>query len=548
MNAFNNVSELLTYQAQSQPDKVALYAPKKSWLSFLMLGSTKYESLTFAEIEQRTNHYAHTFLHTGLIKGDRVLVFVKPGLEFPIIVFALFRAGLVPVFIDPGMGVDSMLQCVESTKATALIGIPKIHHLRILKANYFASIKFHFVVMGRAINAQSFDNLLKKNIFTHNVINTEPKESLAAILFTSGGTGIPKGVLYTNAMFIDQAIKLKQLFKLTQQDKDYPCFPLFGLFSLALGLTVVLPGVDLMKPAEVNAKAIAKALIHHKITFSTGSPALWNRVSQYATRKKLVFTQLKVIATFGAPVNLKLHQALSKLLPYGDLYTPYGATECLPVSITTSREVLGDTKNQTLMGYGTCVGYAAPMTDIKILCLDQLTIVSPDDEAIGEIIVHSSTMTQGYDGLESSHIAYHCPVTNKKYHRMGDMGKIDHFGRLWFLGRVVHSIKVSNYWLCTEEIEPVVNNLPEVSKSALLNVQGKIILVVERTDGITEMSQTLKDKFFQKIRFVLDQTPKGHLVAEIVLDINFPVDTRHNIKIDRLAMAKKFLNKGLLSI
>lgn len=544
MNNFTNVSELLTLQAKNQADKVALYAQKRTWLSLLKLAPAKFETLTFTEIEQRINHYAHTFLNNNLNSGDKVLVFVKPSLEFPVVVLALFRAGLVPVFIDPGMGVDSMLQCIQSADAKGLIGIPKIHHLRLLKPQFFDSIKVSMVISGRAINALNFENLLKKNVTTNPCHQVTSKETLAAILFTSGGTGLPKGVLYTHGMFIEQTLKLKQMFKLTPQDVDYPCFPLFGLFSLALGLTVIMPEIDLVKPAQVNGKTIFKALSKHKITFSTGSPALWKQVADYAVRKKVHLPNLKGLATFGAPVSLKLHADLAKVITHGDLYTPYGATECLPVSLFTSREILGETKVDTLAGQGTCVGYAAPGTEIKILDLDSKELTT-NLNTVGEILVHSSTMTQGYDGLGSATIRYQCIETQKIYHRMGDMGKIDEFGRLWFMGRCVHCFKIAESWLCTEEIEPAINNVSDVSRSALIKVRDKIILVVERTDTMIDLPQNLKENFFQKIRTALSLLPKGYLVDDIIIDVNFPVDTRHNIKIDRLLMARKLDQKGI---
>lgn len=543
---FSNVSELVTRQAQNFPDKIAITAQKKSWLSLFLLSSAKYETLTFKEMELRINHYAHTFLDQDLKSGDKILVFVKPSLDFPIIIFSLFRAGLVPVFIDPGMGVDAMLQCIQTSSAKALIGIPKIHHLRLLKSSYFSSIEFSYVIDGRALNAISFENLLKKNYTSTPLKSQTTGQSYAAVLFTSGGTGTPKGVLYTHEMFIEQTLKLKQIFRLANQDKDYPCFPLFGLFSLALGLTVVMPEVDLMKPSQVNAKAIVKSLMKHKITFATGSPALWKRVAQYALRKKITLPHLKAIATFGAPVSIDLHKDLSSVLTAGEVYTPYGATECLPVSVITSHEILGETKTETLGGQGTCVGYPAPTTEIKILNCQSNTIVD-DINYIGEILVATSAMTSGYDGLSDATkaIRYVCPISQKKYHKMGDLGKLDCFGRLWFLGRKVQCISLPDYWLCTEEIEPAINYLPEVSRCALLKLKDKIALVVERQDGMVDLPDLQKEKFFQKIKMVLAGLPKGHLVEDIILDMNFPVDTRHNIKIDRLSMANALNQRSL---
>lgn len=545
MSGFVNVSQLLTEQSELRPDKIAVIAKKNSLFRFLLFKSAQYESLTFKEAELRANHYAHTFLNNGLRSGDRILVFVRPSLDFSIIIFSLFKANLTPVFIDPGMGLDSMLRCIKSSGAKGLIGIPKIHHLRLLKPSSFEDITTAFVVNGRALNAQNFEQLVKKNPSTHHYCQYLDKKSTAAILYTSGGTGSPKGVIYTHEMFMEQTFKLKQMFKLTPQDIDYPCFPLFGLFSLALGLTVVMPEQDVTKPSEVKGRSVIKSMLYHKITFSSGSPALWQKVAQEGVRKKVIFPHLKSVVTFGAPVEIKLHENFKKLIPYGDFFTPYGATECLPVSYISSREILGETKSETLKGMGTCVGYSSPAVTYKILDLVNDKIVK-DFNFIGEILVSSTTMTPGYDNQDLTDLGhrYIDAVDNMVYHRMGDMGKIDSYGRLWFLGRKVHCKTINGEFLCTEEIEQPVNYLPEVKRCALIWVFDKPILMVERFDSLVDLPEPKKGQFYSKIQQVLNSLPKGHYIQEIKLSTNFPVDTRHNIKIDRIKLAHDISHSG----
>lgn len=546
MSGFVNVSQLLTNQVLLRPDKIAIIAKKTSLFRFLLFKSAQYESLTFKETELRANHYAHTFLNNGLKSGDRILVFVKPCLDFPVIIFSLFKANIIPVFIDPGMGIDSMLKCIKSSGAKGLIGISKIHHLRLLMPSAFEDIKVSFVINGRALNAQNFEQLVKKNPSTHAYCQFLDKKSLAAILYTSGGTGIPKGVLYTHEMFMEQVFKLKQMFRLTPSDIDYPCFPLFGLFSLALGLTVVMPEQDVTKPSEIRGGAVIKSLQYHKVSFSTGSPALWQKVAQEGVRKKIVISHLKSVVTFGAPVELKLHENFQKIIPCGDFYTPYGATECLPVCSITSREILGETKYETLKGEGTCVGYPSPNVIYKILNLENSKVFT-EKCAIGEILVSSSTMTPGYDHVETFDQIhrYIDEVTGMHFHRMGDMGKIDSYGRLWFLGRKVHCKLIDNEYLCTEEIEQPINYLPEIKRSALVWVFEKPILLIERFDSLVDLPEPKKTHFFSKIQQVLNTLPKGHHVKEIKLSTNFPVDTRHNIKIDRIKLANDLSHSGL---
>jgi len=542
-----NVSEFILEQSKIRPYSVAVKAQKKSLFNFLKIGSMKYETLTFLELEQRANHYAKALYAQGLRRGDRVLLFVRPGIEFPVIIFSLFKAGFIPIFIDPGMGVDSMLQCIEKSGARGLIGIAKIHHLKILKPSAFASVELSFVVQGRTLGVISLERLIK-GVVNETICEQFCATDCAAILYTSGGTGTPKGVIYTHEMFMNQIKKLKQLFKLTPEDRDYPCFPLFGLFSLSLGMTVIMPEVDLLKPSKVNGKALVKGLLKHGITFTTGSPALWSNVAKYAVRKKITLPRLKTIATFGAPVSLKLHRELSLVVTSGDVYTPYGATECLPVSCISSREVLNDTRKLTLSGMGTCVGYPAYGVEIKILSFDSHNYCALG--AVGEILVSSNTATPGYDhDVEGSAEARWVePLTKKVFHKMGDVGYVDQWDRLWFLGRKAHMISRGEIKIFTEEIEPIVNEHAQVLRSALVESQKDIVLVIERLDGRIDLADHEYQKFTNEIKTLIASSPKAAMVDRIELYIDFPLDTRHNIKIDRQKLGKLIAKSTVLGL
>ena len=104
-----NISNRLTEMAKIHPDKKAVIFPhfnKKS-------DKYVYESLTFKELEIRSNKFAQQLSKLGLKKGDKTLLFLKPSLDFSAITFALFKIGVVPVFIDPGMGKNNLLKCIK---------------------------------------------------------------------------------------------------------------------------------------------------------------------------------------------------------------------------------------------------------------------------------------------------------------------------------------------------------------------------------------------------------------------------------------------------
>ncbi|RPJ79198.1 MAG: hypothetical protein EHJ94_08390, partial [Deltaproteobacteria bacterium] len=138
-----NIASRLTEQARKQPHQKAITVPRKS----LFKKGYIYESLTFSELEERSRQYAIGLKNMGFAKGDRTLVFVRPSLDFSAITFALFKLGLIPVFIYPGMGKENLLRAIQQVSPIGLIAVPEVHILRLFYARAFESIKF-FVTTG----------------------------------------------------------------------------------------------------------------------------------------------------------------------------------------------------------------------------------------------------------------------------------------------------------------------------------------------------------------------------------------------------------------
>ncbi len=298
--------------------------------------------LTFAELERQSNRFANGLEAVGITRGTRVVVMVRPGLDFIGLVFALFKIGAVPVMIDPGMGMRRMVGCIEKSRPQAFIGIPLAQVLRLLHRRRFGEIRT-VVTVGRRLGwgGATLDELAAGASDDYEMAPTRADEP-AAILFTTGSTGPPKGVEYEHGMFHAQVEAIRDHYGIEAGEVDLPAFPLFALFSTAMGMTCVIPDMDPSHPARVDPRQIVEPIIEHRVTSTFGSPAIWRKVGRYCVERGIRLATLRRVLTAGAPIPWQVLEDMRRVLPDGaQLHTPYGATESLPVASIGSDELLG---------------------------------------------------------------------------------------------------------------------------------------------------------------------------------------------------------------
>ena len=366
-------------------------------------------------------------------------------------------------------------------------------------------------------------------------------DDLAAIIFTTGSTGPPKGVQYSHGIFHAQLQLIRDYYKIGPGDIDQPAFPLFALFATALGAKAVIPQMNPAKPAQVNPAQFIQTIIAHQVTYSFGSPAIWNVVSRYCLDNNIVLPVQKILMA-GAPVSGELIERVQQIMaPDGEIFTPYGATESLPIVSMTGQEIVADTWLLTRQGKGTCVGRPLPGITIKVIAPVPAAIssiaqvVEQAAGEIGEIIVQGSVVTRRYDHNDHENSLAKITDGDSFWHRMGDMGYIDAQGRLWFCGRKAHRVLTKNGPMYTIPCEAIFNEHPAVFRSALVGVgtpgQQRPVLIVECIAG--GRSENLLAE--------LEQLACSNALTQDITDFlvhkGFPVDIRHNAKIFREKLA-----------
>ena len=527
-----NIAKSLTRWAQERPNSIALLEMRS--------GKKK----TFEELELESNRLASGMIQYGMKPCERVLLMVPYGIDFVTITFAMFKAGLTPVLIDPGLGKKNVLKCIEEVEPQGIIAIPFVHAIKKIIPSPFKSIK-HNVTAGKRWfwGGTTLNNLRTLGKIDFKKITLEENQP-AAILFTSGSTGPAKGVPYTHEIFNHQIKILKDQFKIRPGEADLPTFPLFGLFSSGLGMTSIIPDMDCSRPAQVDPAKIIAPINDFKITNSFGSPALWDTVSRYCMKHNIKLPSLKRILMAGAPVSGSLLRRFESIVNKEcKIYTPYGATEVLPVTQIDRQEILEQTWELSNTGQGICVGRAILGVEIKIIAVSDLPISQWGDvkklgtNSVGEIVIKAPWATQSYFNRENLTQLAKIKDEDSFWHRMGDLGRLDQQNRLWFYGRKSQRVITKSGTLYTIPCEAIFNQHPDVKRSALVGTgsknKQKPIIIIESANSKRVSSSTGREKFAEELLRHGAAFPLTQSIQKVLFYSNFPVDVRHNAKIFR---------------
>ncbi|HET6946193.1 MAG TPA: AMP-binding protein, partial [bacterium] len=321
------------------------------------------------------------------------------------------------------------------------------------------------------------------------------------------------------------------------------CYAPFVPYALADGLTAILPDMDFSRPGAAHPRRVVQALADHGASCAFASPIIWRHLSRYCERRGIVLPALQRAVTAGAPVPARLHRRLGPILgPGGRLYTPYGATEAMPLSTTNTEELAG-TWDRSRSGEGTCVGRPFSGIDLWIIRVTDDPIPRWSDELpvrpgdVGEIVVGGAVVSPAYPLRPDDTTQAKIRRDGRLLHRMGDLGRVDAQGRLWFCGRKADRIQTRHGMLPAQAIENIFNEHPMVFRTAVVGVgaPGAAIPV-----ALVEMEEkaAFSSDVVTELRSLAEGTRFAGTVQRFYSHPAFPVDARHNSKIRRDELAR----------
>jgi olefin beta-lactone synthetase len=501
--------------------------------------------IPFAELHHRIGALADGLRRAGVRPGHRVALLVPPGVDLAATVYACWQAGAVIVVADAGLGWQRIADALRSADPDYLIGIPaalafaaafRLPGIRLVAGELLGSIR-RLLAVGHSIEELASPADHSSARFDTQQADGDPNgaQSEAAVLFTSGATGPPKGVVYRHHQLRAQLEQVRSLCDITPSDRLVAAFAPFALYGPALGIGAVVPQMDVTKPGSLTATALADAAAAIEATLVFASPAALRNVvttaGELTAAQSAALSRIRLVLSAGAPVSVSLLRRVRKVLPRAELHTPYGMTEALPLTDISLQQL-----EEAGSGNGVCVGRPLPGVQIQISPFDPLgRAAGPPQASVeisGEICVSAAHVKDRYDRLWATEWA---SSRDPGWHRTGDVGHRDVAGRLWVEGRLVHVITTADGPLTPVGVEQRIEAESPVTAAAVVGVgprgtQQVVAVVVPNTQASVGLAS-------QELATAVRAAAGVGLAAVLVVEA-LPVDIRHAAKIDRQRLAR----------
>ncbi len=513
-----NIAEILAARAADCPNDVAI----------LDASGRGERSITFAELDRAAARCATLLEQNGLRFGDAVLVFQPMSAELYVALLAVFRLGLIAMFLDPSAGREHMERCCALHPPRGFIAGTRAHLLRLFSPA-LRRIPRKFVIglpVPGAVRWQRADSLAPRT-----PIETVSPETPALLTFTSGSTGQPKAAVRSHGFLVAQHRALADSLHLTPGEIDVATMPIVLLANLASGVTSLIPSVDLRHPGSIDPVPLIAQVRKHKAVSSVASPAFFERLTRHCVDRGLTLPSFTKLFTGGAPVFPRLLERMQAMAPAADVVAVYGSTEAEPIAHISHRDMSEADHRLMLAGKGLLAGLPVAAIQLRILRDSWGRPVGPfDAEGFdshclsagqpGEIVVNGGHVLPGYlhgQGDEETKFR----VDGAVWHRTGDAGYLDDTGRVWLLGRCTARIEDDRGILYPFAAETAVYQDARVRRAATIAHRGRRILAVTFYPSSVPVDLT-----------ALKTSLAWTQLDEIRVFPDLPVDKRHNAKID----------------
>jgi long-chain acyl-CoA synthetase len=432
------------------------------------------QRIEYSEIETRCNRLAHAMVERGLRPGDRVAIWLENSPDVIIALFAALKASAVFLVLNSTTKAEKIEYVLNNCRARALVtDRRRAHsfqkHWSVVPHLEMAWIAGESERIDAQLTGKSFASLSQD--FENHALPSSPPEKhaidvdLAALIYTSGSAGVPRGVMMTHLSMISAATSITTYLESTSDDIVLNFLPLsfdYGLYQILMAFKV--GATLLLERSFTFPHLVLEAAVRERVTGLPIVPTVASLLLQMDIRR-YDLSSLRYLTSTGSALPTAHIRKLREMFPQAQIFSMYGLTECKRVSYLPPDQI--DTRP-------TSVGRGMPNEEVYVVNEDGRR-VGPG--VIGELVVRGSNVMKGYweDPVETAKRLRPGQYPWEQVLYTGDLFKTDSEGYLYFVGRKDDIIKSRDEKVSPREVEDVLYRLDGVAEAAVVGVPDPIL-------------------------------------------------------------------------
>ncbi len=474
--------DYLLQTAERIPDKVAVVC--------------KGVHVSYGEMNAGSNALAHTLVRRGVKRGDRVLVFADNTVEAAIAFWAVLKANAVVSVVNPLTKADKLAYLLNDCRAKALVTdahLAGVYQVAVERSPHLCTV----IVSGKPDQGSlsklpggiAWEAALAPVDRAAPPLRSAIDVDLAAIVYTSGSTGDPKGVMLTHRNMLSAATSVSTYLGLRESDVVLMVLPMafdYGLYQMIMSFRIGARVV--IERSFAFPAAVLNVMVNEGVTVLPGVPTIYAVLTEMKSLASYDLSRIRVVTNTAAALPLKHIQRLSELFPTAQIFSMYGLTECKRCTYLPPADLARKPAS---------VGIAIPNTEMWLV--DENDQRLPPGH-VGQLVIRGSTVMRGYwEKPEATAKKLRPgPLPGELVLYTGDYCRLDDEGYLYFVGRMDDVIKSRGEKVAPKEVENAITDIPGVKETAVIGVPDEVLGHAVKAFVVLEKGAVLTEKDIQR--------------------------------------------------
>jgi len=518
------LGEALLFSAEKYPSKTAIIV--------------KGEEYSYSKLNEHAKILAGYLRKSGIIRGDRVAICMNNSYQTIVSIYGATLVGAVFIIINPQTKANKLGYILNDSGAKILITEIFLEKEFLNALNHTESIE-EIIIVGKThqhisfqnIKFENFDSILMKNEDTSNLSKIIPND-LAAIIYTTGSTGFPKGVMMTHQAMVFTSWSLIEYLRLSDDERILLVLPLafdYGLYQLLMSVTT--GSTLIVEQSFIFTATIYKQIDKYKPTVFPGVPTIFAMMIASNKKHRLSFESIQKITNTAAALPAEYIPELKQIFPNAQIFKMYGLTECKRVCYLEPELI--DLKPDS-------VGKAIPGTEVFLLSPDGHPVPS---EERGILHIRGPHLMSGYWNNEvlSKEMLKPAKLPGENILCSKDWFKMDADGFLYFLGRNDDIIKTRGEKVSPVEIENVIYKIQAIKEVAVIGIPDEIL-----GESIVAFLTTHNNNKLDELEVIKECTTNLEIfmVPQKIKFLN-EMPQNSNGKIDKMKLKEMIIESGI---